>query len=88
MSFVVLDTSQANARKFCTRQSAATFLDVDPSTVARWVDKLGLAVFYDPEGRPRYLWSEVESLITAKRPKEFRGKEQLALARSCNKANA
>jgi hypothetical protein len=79
---VVLSSEQNAERKYCTRQSAARYLDCDPSTVARWADKLGLSVFYDPEGRPRYLWAEIERLISRSRPKEFRTVENLDKARA------
>lgn len=82
MSIVVLSTEQTQERKFCTRQSAARYLDCDPGTFARWVDLLGLSVFYDPQGRPRYLWGEVERMVSTKKPKDFRPRELLAKARA------
>lgn len=82
MSITVLSAEQNQERRFCTRQSAARYLDCDPGTFARWVDLLGLSVFYDPQGRPRYLWDEVERMVSKTRPKEFRPREQLIKARA------
>jgi len=84
---VVLSAEQNAERKYCTRQSAARYLDCDASTVARWADKLGLTVMYDPEGRPRYLWAEIERLISRSRPKEFRTVENLDKARAAAKGS-
>lgn len=95
MSIVVLSAEQNTERKYCTRQSAARYLDCDPCTFAKWVDLLGLSVFYDPHGRPRYLWEEVERLVSTTRPKnedgtvkEFRPREQLAKARAARSVPA
>jgi len=82
MNNVVVLSAEQDVRKYCTRQSAAKYLDCDATTVARWADKLGLSVFYDPEGRPRYLWAEIERLISRSRPKEFRTVENLDKARA------
>jgi hypothetical protein len=93
-NIVVLSAEQNAERKYCTRQSAARYLDCDPGTFAKWVDLLELSVFYDPMGRPRYLWKEVEGLVSVNRPKtaagavkEFRPRELLAKARAARGVN-